>query len=55
MRGAEKPGGDAMPSLFSLTFPPSSDRWALFSVVVSLREVVPCFSMVRFTIPSTVK
>ena len=55
MRGAENPAGDAMPSLFSVTFPPSSDRCALFSVVVSLSEVVPFFSMVRFRIPSTVK
>ena len=50
--GAEKPFGDAMRSLFKLTFPLNSDRRALPSVVVNLRESVLSFSTMVFRIAS---
>src|SRR5205823_2272770 len=49
---AEKPDGEAMPSRFRLSLPPRIDRCARFSVVVSLREVVLCFSTVLLIMPS---
>src|SRR6266478_6334871 len=52
MCGAEKPCGDAMRRRLRLSFPPSSDRCARFSVVLSLSELVLCVSTVRFRKPS---
>src|SRR6266404_115906 len=55
MSGAEKPGGDAMRSPFKSSFPPSSERCALRSVVRSLSDLVASVWMVRFRMPSKPK
>src|SRR6266446_4973571 len=55
MRGAEKPGGDAMLSRFRSSLPPNSESRALFRVVVSLSEALPSSSMARFRSRSRVK